>query len=75
MKMRNLLFATAAASLAAAPVASQARLAERTSQPVSAESELGGHGIGPALIIVAIAAAGMIALLVTDEDDEDPISV
>lgn len=64
----------AAASLVAAPVAAQAQMAERASEPVSGESELAG-GIGPALIIVAIAAAGMIALLVTDDDDEDPVSV
>lgn len=75
MKLRNLLFATAAASLAVAPVTVQAQSAERASQPVTEESELSG-GIGPALIIVAIAAAGMIALLVTDDDDdEDPVSV
>jgi len=74
MKLRNLLFATAAASLAAAPVAAQAQSAERASQPVTAESELSG-GIGPALIIAAIAAVGMIALIVSDDDDEDPVSV
>ncbi|MGV2495707.1 hypothetical protein [Pelagerythrobacter aerophilus] len=64
----------AAASLVAAPVAAQAQVAERASEPVSGESELAGR-IGPALIIVAIAAVGMIALLVTDDDDEDPVSV
>jgi len=75
MKLRNLLPAMAAASLVAAPVAAQAQIAERASEPVSEESKLGGQ-IGPALIIVAIAAVGMIALLVTDDDDdEDPVSV
>ncbi|RIV78218.1 hypothetical protein [Pelagerythrobacter aerophilus] len=74
MKLRNLLPAMAAASLVAAPVAAQAQVAERASEPVSGESELAGR-IGPALIIVAIAAVGMIALLVTDDDDEDPVSV
>lgn len=74
MKLRNLLPAMAAASLVAAPVAAQAQIADRASEPVSGESELAGR-IGPALIIVAIAAVGMIALLVTDDDDEDPVSV
>lgn len=64
----------AAASLVAAPVAAQAQIADRASEPVSGESKLAGQ-IGPALIIVAIAAVGMIALLVTDDDDEDPVSV
>lgn len=74
MKVRNLLAPLAAASLVAAPVAAQSQAAERSSEPAAGESDLAG-GIGPALIIAALAAVGMIALLVTDnDDDEDPIS-
>ena len=76
MKIRHLLTALSAVSLAAVPVAAQAQSADRASAPVSGESEFAGS-IGPALIIVAIAAAGMIALLVTDDDDDgddQPIS-
>ncbi len=76
MKPRSLLFAAAAASLATAPVAAQAQPAERVSEPMIEESELGGGKIGPALIVAAIAAVGIIALIVTDnDDDEDPVSV
>ncbi|RXZ66375.1 hypothetical protein [Pelagerythrobacter rhizovicinus] len=74
MKLRNLLPAVAAVSLAAAPVAAQAQVAERASAPVSNESELAG-GFGPGLIIAAIAAVGILVLIVSDDDDEDPVSV
>ena len=65
--------ATAAVSLATAPIAAQA--VERVEAPVVEESELGAlGGIGPAFIIIALVAAGMIALLVSDDDDDDAIS-
>lgn len=76
MKIRNLFIATTAAALAAAPMAAQAQSSERASEPVIEEAELGGGKIGPALIIGAIAAVGIIALIVSDnDDDEDPVSV
>ena len=77
MKLRNIFFATAAASLAAAPIAAQAETAARVSEPVAGASELGGdgEGIGAGLIVAAIAAIGMIVLIVSDDDDdEDPVS-
>lgn len=75
MKIRNLFIATTAAALAAAPIAAQAQ-PERASEPVIEEAGLGGGKIGPALIIGAIAAVGIIALIVSDnDDDEDPVSV
>lgn len=77
MKLRNIFFATAAATLAAAPIAAQAETAARVSEPVAGVSELGGdgEGIGAGLIVAAIAAIGMIVLIVSDDDDdEDPVS-
>lgn len=73
MKNRNLMFAAAAGSLISAPVALQAANAapmDRSSMPLSEESELGG-GIGPAIIVIALAAAGMLALILIDDDDDD----
>ncbi|WP_338445515.1 hypothetical protein V5F89_10060 [Pelagerythrobacter marensis] len=75
MKLRNIFFATAAASLAAAPIAAQAETTARVSEPVTEASELGGEGIGAGLIVAAIAAVGMIVLIVSDDDDEDPVSI
>ncbi|MXO68544.1 hypothetical protein [Pelagerythrobacter marinus] len=75
MKLRNFFFATAAASLAAAPVAAQAQAADRAAQPVAGESELAGSGISAGLIIAALAAIGMVILIVSEDDDEDPVSV
>ena len=73
MKIRTLMFAAAAGSLASAPVALQAATTpslDRSAMPTSDESELGG-GIGAGLVIVALAAAGMLALILTDDDDDD----
>jgi hypothetical protein len=76
MKIRDLFFATTAIALAAAPIAAQAQPSDRASEPMIEEAELGGGKIGPALIIGAIAAVGIIALIVSDnDDDEDPVSV
>ena len=78
MKFRKTSAFAAAASLAVAPVALQAASdapsMDRAAAPVEGESELTG-GIGPALIIVAIAAVGMGALLIAEDDDDDqPVS-
>ena len=73
MKIRSLMFAAAAGSLISAPVALQAATAaplDRASMPAGEESDLGG-GIGAGLVIAALAAVGMLALILTDDDDDD----
>lgn len=73
MKIRTMMFAAAAGSLASAPVALQAAEAaplNRASMPASEASELGG-GIGAGIAVIALAAAGMLALILTDDDDDD----
>lgn len=72
---RKLPLALAAASLAAAPVAAQATTVpvDRSSQPAAEDSELRG-GMGPALIIVALAAVGMLVLLLTEDDEDEAFS-
>ncbi len=77
MKIRTMMFAAAAGSLASAPVALQAAEAaplNRASMPASETSELGGGiggGIGAGIAVIALAAAGMLALILTDDDDDD----
>jgi hypothetical protein len=75
MTLRQLSLATAAASLAAMPVAAQAATAtvDRASAPADEQSDLAG-GIGPAVIIVLIAAVGMGLLLLLDNNDDNPVS-
>ena len=72
MKIRNVMFAAAAGSLISAPVALQAANAapmDRASMPSSEEANLGGE-IGAGIIVIALATAGMLALILTDDDDE-----
>jgi hypothetical protein len=74
MFLRKLALATAAGTLAILPVAAQAMPVERTSAPVVDQSELAGSGeFLNAIIIIAIAALGMAALLISDDDDR-PVS-
>jgi len=76
MTIRKLALATAAVSLATAPVAAQAAATtpERSTAPAAQEARLQG-GFGPALIIIAIGALGMGLLLLLDDDDNDqPVS-
>ena len=79
MKLKRTIFAASAASLAVAPIAASAAASatDRAGAPIVEDtaSELGGEGIGPALIVIAIAAAGMAVLLLTEDDDDEPISV
>lgn len=73
MTTRNIFLAAAAGSLITAPVAVQAANGgslERSSMPSGDGSELGG-GIGAGLIIAALAAVGMLALILADDDDDD----
>ncbi len=70
MKLRNVLAATAALTLVAAPAVAEVSF-DRSSAPVSGESELEGSSI----IIALLAAAAVVgAILIAIDDDEDPIS-
>jgi hypothetical protein len=70
MKLRNVLAATAALTLAAAPAVAEVSF-DRTSAPVEGESELAGSS----LIIALLAAAAVVgAILIAVDDDENPIS-
>ena len=70
MKLRNFVFATAAASFVAAPVVAQASF-DRANAPVEGERLEGENGI----LIAALAAAAIIAgIIVIADDDDDPVS-
>lgn len=70
MKIRNVLAATAALTLVAAPAVAEANF-DRSSAPVEGESELGGSSI----IIALLAAAAVIGgILIAVDDDDNPIS-
>ena len=66
------------AVVVALPVAAQAAPAPstaRTAASVEDGSEFGGgSGFGNALIIIAIAAVGMLALILSDDDADSPVS-
>lgn len=70
MFVRKALFALAAAGMAMGSTAAVAAPA-RTAAPVDASEGLAGAGF--AWIIAALIAAGVIAIVVTD-DDEEPAS-
>ena len=74
MKLKSLALATAAATLAAAPIAAQASIADRTA-PMREASELAGGDAKPILIIAAIGAVGIALLALTGDDDDDDIPV
>lgn len=76
MKKHKITLALAATALVAAPVAAQsAAIDTRASAPVAGESGLfGGGEIAPALIIAAIAGIAMGILLLTEDDDDRPVS-
>ena len=76
MKFRNLLAATAVASLAVSPALAQAPAADRASAPVAGESQFGGDGDGAGIIIALLAAAAIIAgiIIAADNKDDTPVS-
>lgn len=71
MKFRNVLAATAALSLAAAPAVAEVSFA-RTA-PVEGESEAGG---GPGILLGIFAAAAIIGgiIIAADGGDDTPVS-
>ena len=71
MKFRNVLAATAALTLVAAPAVAEASY-ERVVAPVEGEAELGGNGSGIVIGILAAAAiiAGIIVAVDSNDDDE-----
>ena len=72
MVFRKLALASAALTLAVAPVAAQAA-PSRAAAPITEESDLGGgNEFVNALIIILIAAIGMGALLLSDDDPVSP---
>lgn len=65
MKIRNLLAATAALSMAATPVlANAAPVAARAAAPVSGESNFAGEQSGESIILAILAIAAIIAAIV-----------
>ncbi|PZO72667.1 MAG: hypothetical protein DI636_00250 [Pelagerythrobacter marensis] len=69
--LKKVVLGMSAAALTLSPVVAQAAPA---SAPISGESDMASEArFGPALVIIALAAAGMLALILTD-DDEDSIS-
>lgn len=72
MKIRNLVMATAAVSLAASPAIAEAAF-ERANAPVEGESELEGeNGILIALLAAAAVIAGII--IIADDGEDAPTS-
>lgn len=73
MKIRTILAATAAASLAASPAIAQA---DRAAAPVTGESALGEDGSGTGIILGLLAAAAIVLgiIIATDNDDDTPVS-
>ena len=69
---RNILLASAALSLAAAPVAAQQAKADvqRQSAPVSEQSELAGNTTLFFILGIAAVVAGIILI----SEDDDPVS-
>ncbi|MCL4672844.1 MAG: hypothetical protein KJZ64_07890 [Sphingomonadaceae bacterium] len=78
MKIRTMLAATAALSMAATPVLANAAPAiERAAAPVAGESDFGGEQSGEAIILAILAIAAIIAGIVVaagSGNDDNPIS-
>ena len=74
MRIAKMSAAFAAITLAAAPIAAQAD-ASRIVAPVADTAELGGEfNNGTQLAMIGVVAAAIVALvLITDDDDGEPI--
>ena len=74
MKFRNVLAATAALTLAAAPAVAEASY-ERVAAQVEGESELsGGSGVIIGILAAAAIIAGIIIAVDSNDDDDLPTS-
>lgn len=67
--LKRMTMAVAATAVASLPIAAYA--VERQAAGVEGRNELGG-GVGPVVVIAALAGTGMAVLLLTDDDD--PVS-
>lgn len=77
MKLFKIVTSVLALGLATAPVAAQATAPfERSSAPIYEDSNLSSAVLGPAIIIILIAELGMLALVLSDDDDDfdSPVS-
>lgn len=74
MRTSTLALSAAAVLTAAAPVAAQAAPVARAAAPTTDEAELGGSNFARIAIIVLIAAVGMLALILSDNDDDNAVS-
>ena len=78
MKIRNMLAATAALSMAATPVlANAAPVAERAVAPVGGANEFGAEAGGEGILLAILAVAAIIAAIVIASgsgNDDNPIS-
>ena len=78
MKLPKIVTPFLAMGLAASPIAAQAASPiERSSAPIAEGSNLSSAVLGQAIIIILIAELGMLALVLSDDDDDfdSPVSV
>ena len=68
------LSAFVATSLIAAPVAAAAAPVDGTRSSAAVEGEALGGGMGPAWLIAALIAAALITVVVSDGDEDRPVS-
>ena len=76
MKFPNVVAATAALSMVAAPAVAQSAPSDRAAAPVAGESEFGGEAGGSGVILAILAVAAIIAgiVIAAGGGDDDPIS-
>lgn len=72
MSLKSLATTLAAASLAVAPVAAQAKGAQRSADVPAEASEMGGDST---LLIVGLVAAAIVGIVLLIDDDDDPVSM
>lgn len=72
MRLKTVLLAAAATSLAGAPIVAQA--ADRAAAPVAGANALGFEGSATQLIVLAAIVAAIVGGIALTDDDEDPAS-